>query len=233
MEDNYNNMSVGRLRALAREHGLRGYSRLRKAELITFLRENLSAQEPVENHQPVGRTRARPLRRSKSPELPRETTFNSIRRSKSLELPCETTFNSIHHSKSLELPCETTFNSIRRSRSLEFKPPLVRPRRRPQRPIRPPPPPPNYFQPHQLEQAFRGAYISYRINGRPRMDADTFFNRIRRELIELIRRELRTRTSARIQTNAWIRFVIRDNEEDGAVEMAFNSRMTSVYQGSI
>ena len=225
--------------------------------MITFLRENLHAQEPVENHQPVGRTCARPLRCSKSLELPRETTFNSIHRSKSLELPCETTFNSIHHSKSLELPRETTFNSIRhskslelprettfnsihrskslelphettfnsirRSKSLEFKPPLVSPRRRPKRPVRPPPPPPNYFQPHQLEQAFRGAYVSYRINGRPRMDADTFFNRIRRKLIELIRKELRTRTSARIQMNAWIRFVIRDNEEQGVVEMAFNS----------
>ena len=61
MEENYNNMTVARLRALAREHRLRGYSRLRKAELITFLRENLRAQEPVENHQPVGRTRARSL----------------------------------------------------------------------------------------------------------------------------------------------------------------------------
>ena len=87
MEENYNNMTIARLRALAREHGLQGYSRLRKADLITFLRENLHAQEPVENHQPVGRTHARPLRRSKSLELPRETTFNSIRRSKSLELP--------------------------------------------------------------------------------------------------------------------------------------------------
>ena len=45
------------------------------------------------------------------------------------------------------------------------------------------------------------------------MDVDTFFNRIRKELIELIERELKTRTSARIQTTAWIRFV-RDDEED-------------------
>ena len=28
------------LKALAREHGLRGYSRLRKAELIAFLQDN-------------------------------------------------------------------------------------------------------------------------------------------------------------------------------------------------
>ena len=85
----------------------------------------------------------------------------------------------------------------------------------------------------ELEQAFGGAYRSYRINGKPKLDVDTFFNRIRKELIELIKRELRTRTSARIQTTAWIRFV-RDDDEEGQerVELAFNSLMTSVYRGS-
>ena len=33
----YNNLKVVELKALAREHGLRGYSRLRKAELIKLL----------------------------------------------------------------------------------------------------------------------------------------------------------------------------------------------------
>ena len=68
------------------------------------------------------------------------------------------------------------------------------------------------FKPIELEQAFGGAYRSYSVNGRPKIDVDSFFNRIRKELIELIKRELNTRTSARIQTTAWIRFV-RDDEE--------------------
>ena len=59
---------------------------------------------------------------------------------------------------------------------------------------------PKPFKPIELEQAFRGAYRSYRINGRPKIDVDTFFNRIGKRLIELIERELKTRTSARIQT---------------------------------
>ena len=37
----YNNMSTAELRALAREHGLRGYSGLRKAELIALFQDNL------------------------------------------------------------------------------------------------------------------------------------------------------------------------------------------------
>ena len=48
----------------------------------------------------------------------------------------------------------------------------------------------------------------------------------------LIKRELKTRTSARIQMTAWIRFVRDDEEGQERVESAFNSLMTSVYRGS-
>ena len=91
---------------------------------------------------------------------------------------------------------------------------------------------PKPFKPVELEQAFGGAYRSYRVNGRPKIDVDMFFNRIRNELIGLIKRELKTRTSGRIQTTAWIKFVRDDEEGQERVELAFNSLMTSVYQGS-
>ena len=39
----------------------------------------------------------------------------------------------------------------------------------------------------EREQAFGGAYRSYRVNGRSKMDVDTFFSRIRGDLIELIK----------------------------------------------
>ena len=58
------------------------------------------------------------------------------------------------------------------------------------------------FKPIELEQAFGGAYRSYRVNGRPKIDVDPFFNKIREELIESIKRELKTLASARIQTTA-------------------------------
>ena len=90
---------------------------------------------------------------------------------------------------------------------------------------------PKPFKPIKLEQAFEGVYRSYRINGRPKIDVDMFFNRIRKELIELIERELKTRTSARIQMTAWIRFVGDDKEGQERVELAFNSLMMSVYRG--
>ena len=86
----------------------------------------------------------------------------------------------------------------------------------------------------ERERAFGGAYRGYRVNGRSRMDVDTFFSRIRRDLISLINRELTDLNSARVQTTTWIRFI---QEYEGVVEidrveMAFNSRMTEVHQGS-
>ena len=91
---------------------------------------------------------------------------------------------------------------------------------------------PKPFNPIELEQAFGGSYRSYRVNRKPKMDVDTFFNRIRKGLIGLIKQELKTRTSAKIQTTAWIRFVRDDNEGQERVELASNSLMTSVYRGS-
>ena len=113
-------------------------------------------------------------------------------------------------------------------------PPLIKPRRGPalRRPNGAQAQSAEPFKPIELEQAFNGAYRSYRVNGRPKIDVDTFFNRIRKGLIELIKQELKTRTSARIQTTAWIRFVRDDAEGQKRVELAFNSLMTSVYQGS-
>ena len=78
--------------------------------------------------------------------------------------------------------------------------------------------------PRQLEGAFGGAYRRYRIDGMPRMDLDTFLNRIKRFLIDLLWRESRT-GAVRLQTTTWIRF----RKDDELVELAFNSRMMNVY----
>ena len=87
---------------------------------------------------------------------------------------------------------------------------------------------PEPFNPIELEQAFDGAYRSYRVNGRSRMDANTFFSCIRGELIRLVTRELATLNSARVQTTTWIKFM----KDDDRVELAFNSRMMNVHRGS-
>ena len=83
-----------------------------------------------------------------------------------------------------------------------------------------------------IDGVFDGAYRRYRIYGRPRMDVETSFYIIGRALINLIRRELNSLTSARVQTTMWIRFIREDEEGQERVELAFNSLMTNVYRGS-
>ena len=66
------------------------------------------------------------------------------------------------------------------------------------------------------------------------MDVDTFFSRIRGELISLITRELTDLNSVSVQMTMWIRFI---QEFEGVleidrVELAFNSRIMEVHQGS-
>ena len=69
--------------------------------------------------------------------------------------------------------------------------------------------------PRLLEGAFGNAYRRYRIDGIPG---------IRSFLIDLLKKESRT-GAVRSQTTTWIRF--RKDRE--LVELAFNSRMTNVY----
>ena len=78
--------------------------------------------------------------------------------------------------------------------------------------------------PIQLEGAFNGAYRRYRIDGLPGMDPDTFFSRVRKFLVELLKKETGT-GAARSQTTTWIRFT----REGDIVELAFNGRMLNVY----
>ena len=78
--------------------------------------------------------------------------------------------------------------------------------------------------PRLLEGAFDDAYRRYRKDGIPGMDPDTFLNRIRRFLIDLLKKESRM-GAVRSQTATWVRF--RKDRE--LVELAFNSRMTNIY----
>ena len=70
------------------------------------------------------------------------------------------------------------------------------------------------------------------------MDVDTFFNRIRQNLIDLMNRELTDLGSARVQTTASIRFRQTLENDIGNVigfhraELPLNSRMTEIFQGS-
>ena len=246
----YENMRMPELKSLARDRGLRNYSQMRKAELVALLKNSGTPEGP---RAPAPRIRPPPPppptqtwepiedRRPRKPSPQEMDIFEQQEISKSRP-QVKTKLNKwydwlINHVpkpikdgaskafKTFKDKVMGLYNRVTGSTGIETR-------------IKEPKP----LKPIELEQAFRGAYRSYRINGRPKIDVDTFFNRIEKRLIELIERELKTRTSAKIQTTAWIRFVrdgsprgpgkAHDEEGQESVELAFNSLMTSVYQGS-
>ena len=82
------------------------------------------------------------------------------------------------------------------------------------------------WEPKQLDGAFGGAYRRYRIDGIEGMDVDTFFTRTKKFLIELLSKETINR-AVHSQATTWIRST---KDEVEMVNLAFNSRMMSVYE---
>ena len=233
-------MRMPELKSLARDRGLRSYYWMRKAELVALLQNNGTPEKPRAT---IPRTRPLPPppptrtwepiddRRPKKPSPQEMDIFEQQEMSKSRP-QVKTKLNKwydllINHVPKSIKDCASKafktfkdkvmglYDSVTGSTGNEMR-------------IKEPKP----FKPIELEQAFGGAYRSYRIDGRPKIDVDTFFNRVGKRLTELIERELKTRTSARIQTTAWIRFVTDDKEGQEKVEFTFNSLMTSLYRGS-
>ena len=201
-------MRVTELKALARDRGLRNYSRMRKAELVGLLQNNPppSRSGGPEAPAPTPRTRPPPPQMSPSRASPRGATWEPIddRRPRQPTQQEMDIFEQQQMSKSrpqVKSKLNKSYNwlinhvpkSIKDGASKAFK--TFKDRimglynrvigsttNRTQWSGEPKP-----FKQIEPEQAFGGSYRSYRVNGRPKIDVDTFFNRIRKGIIELIK----------------------------------------------
>ena len=243
----YENKRMPELKSLARDHGFRNYSRMRKAELVALLQNSGTPEDPrapaPHNRPPPPTQTWEPIddRKPRKPCPQEMDIFKQQEMSKSRP-QVKTKLNKwynwlINHVpkpikdgaskafKTFKDKVMVLYNRVTGSTGNEMR-------------IKEP----KSFKPIELEQALGGAYRSYRINGRCKIDVDMFFNRIGKRPIELIERELKTGTSARIQTTVWIRFVrdgpprgpgeAHDEEGQERVELAFNGLMMSVCRGS-
>ena len=260
-------MRVAELKALMRDRGLRGYSQLRKAELIAFLWEQsvrvpeawpMPHPSPAPCTRPPRPTRPPPLPlpsvrfrpdkprqpellrklEERNPQPPKPSTllalliagcseYQSVPTFKPYQLKSkrgkETVMEPPMEQKELPLPDPKKlkwmkkmldeFNrKIKHSRKKHDG--LIHKRNSLRKVIeglkhgtKPEPMTEPDWTCTEHEQAFNGAYRSYRVNGRPRMDVETFLHWIRGDLIDLIKWELNDLNSARIQMATCIRFV--------------------------
>ena len=206
-------MRMPELKSLARECRLRGYSRMRKAELLALLqnspppsqsRASTSPTPPTQTWEPIDD------RRPRKPS-PQEMDIFEQQEMRKSQPQVKGKLNKwydwlINHvPKPIKDGASRAFKTFkdkvmglydRVAGSTQWS---THPSTAEQGAASTEPKP---FKLIELEQAFGGAYRSYRMNGRPKIDVDTFFNRIAKTLIELIERELKTRTSARIQMTA-------------------------------
>ena len=280
MENNYETLRMPELKALAREHRLRGYSRLRKADLIAFLKNNecqaqMSTLEPQREPQGEVQTEAR------QPELETPLTKRQLKHRRNRDSKLAKKFKNLEKEKdnlksqmealedkitkaskntnarfkrkkirSMKREADKIAEKLRESEvALKLLEPRVPKDRISGAPLKQHPSNRNKCTEAKIAEINKkirraknrrnkerliaqrnslrldlNAYRRYRMDGILGMDPDTFLNRIRSFLIDLQKKESRT-GAVRSQTATWIRF--RKDRE--LVELAFNSRMTNVY----
>ena len=235
-------MRVAELKALARECGLRGYSRMRKPEIIEIIRNRphgTGSEQRTHNQQswapdiPPQPNQTRSVRfRPDQPRQPLQTADRGatagwgtsastsgptqqemdIFEQQEMSKTCPQVKNKLndwydwlvnHVPKTVKEKGRRAFKTFKdkimglyngiagsagnQAQEVQWSTGTEHPASREPKPI-------------ELEKAFNGAYRSYRINGRPRMDVETFFHRIRGYLIDLIKQELNDLNSTRVQT---------------------------------
>ena len=177
-------MRVAELKALARERGLSGYSRSRKAELIALLQNNPPPPAPRTRPPPplAQSVRFRPDR-PRQPRQPSPQEMNIFEQQEMTKSRPQVASKLndwydwlINHvPKTIKDGASRAFKTFK-DKIMGFYKRVTgnQTQHKIEGPCKAEP-----FNPIELEQAFDGAYRSYRIDGRPRMDADTFFSCIR------------------------------------------------------
>ena len=190
-------MRLSELKSLTRDRGLRNYSRMRKAELVALLQNNPPPGKSRTSAAPTPCTRHPPPppptqtwepidnRRPRKPSPQEMDIFEQQEISKSRP-QVKTKLNKwydwlINHVpkpikdgaykafKTFKDKVMGLYNRVTGSAGNETS--IKEPKQ---------------YKPIELEQAFGRAYRSYRVNGKPKLDVDMFFDRIRKRLIELI-----------------------------------------------
>ena len=188
-------MRVPEMKSLARERGLRNYSRMRKAELVALLQNNHPPSQSRTSTSPTQTWEPIDDRRPKKPSPQEMDIFEQQEMSKSRpqvkgklnkwydwlinHVPKRIKDGASRVFKTFKDKVFGLYDRVAGSTQQSTSPSTAERGTASAEP--------KLFKPIELEEAFGGAYRSYRVNGRPKTDVDTFFNRIKKRLIELIK----------------------------------------------
>ena len=181
----YENRRMPELKYLARERRLRNYSRMRKAELVALLQNNpppaprTRPPPPTQTWEPIDDRKPRKPSPQEMDKIEQQEIIKSCPQVKTKlnkwynwlinHVPKPIKDGASKAFKTFKDKVMALYNRVTSSTGNETR--IKHPKQ---------------FKPIELEQAFGGAYRSYRINGRSKIDVDMFLNRIGKRLIELI-----------------------------------------------
>jgi len=244
-----NNQTIKELRAIAKERGLRGYYKLKKAELVSLLETPirpprrpgskkslgkvtlLSKPEDMDSFELEEMVKTRPVVKSKLVEW-HDWLVGYV--PKSIKEPVSNAFEKVKSSimglyerakKTLkgEEEAEKEHNEEDHAEGVESA---------------------------EHEQAMNGAYKSFRIDGRGKTDIGSYTELSYTELVKpviqkLVEEQVKALDAVKVQTHLWVMwkkkeeavFTLEDGEEEMIahevkVEKVFNSKITEVFRGS-
>ena len=167
-------MRVTELNTLTRDRWLRNYSRKRKAELVALLRNKPPPPPQMYTWKPMDDRRPRKLSPQEMDIFEQQETSKSHPQVKN-KLNDWYDWLINHVPKPIKDGASKVFKTFQDKIMGLYNRVTGSTANQTQRSAGPASREPEPFKPIEREQAFNGAYRSYRVNGRPKMDVDTFF----------------------------------------------------------
>ena len=256
-----NNQTIRELRAIAKERGLRGYYKLRKAELVSLLgtsmgspqrpgpKKSLSSKvallpkpEDMDVFEQQEMTKTRPGVKSKLNEW-YDWLVDYV--PESIKKPVSSVFSRAkNHIMKL-------YGDVKKRLGLKEQVEELAEKEHGEEHL-------EGVEPMEHAEAMNGAYKSFRVDGRGKTDVDGYVELVKPEVRKLVEEQVRVLDAAKVQMHLWVLWKKRERlmiqldendmedwseeekqtwlESDGThetkVEKVFNSAMTEIFQGS-
>ena len=250
-----NNQTIRELRAIAKERGLRGYYKLRKAELVASLNETpIRPPRRPGQRKSLGKVTLLPKPEEMDVfEQQEMTRTQSVVKSKlnewydwlvdyvpeSIKKPVSSAFSKAkNHIISL-------YGGVKKRLGLKEQVEEQAEKEHGEEHV-------EGVEPVEHTEAMNGAYKSFRVDGQKKADIDSYIALVKPQVHKLVEEQVKALDAAKVQMHLWVmwkkqeRLLIQlddDDEEkqawpksDGAyetkVEKVFNSAMTEIFQGN-